>query len=59
LLASHQSVVAHGDSRLNQRVNTGHPDALVPLALEFAGIESQAVAMTSFGRLGFQIRLKT
>ena len=58
-LDSHQPMLAHGGSRLNQRVNTGHPDARVRLAREFAGIESQAVAMTAVGRLQSQIRLKT
>jgi len=52
-------MLAHGGSRLNQPVNTGHPDARVRMAREFAGIESQAVAMTSVGRLKSQIRLKT
>jgi len=58
-LDSHQPVVGQGGSQLNQRVNTGHTDALVPLAREFAGIQSLAAAMTSVGRLGFQIRVKT
>src|SRR5271156_442933 len=58
-LDSHQPMLARGGSRLNQPVNTGHPDARVRLAREFAGIESQAVAMTSVGRLKSQIRLKT
>jgi len=42
-----------------QHMNTDHGDALVLLAREFAGIESQEVAMTSVDRLGFQVRLKT
>ena len=42
-----------------QHMNTDHGDALILLALAFAGIESQEVAMTSVDRLGFHVRLKT
>jgi putative heme iron utilization protein len=42
-----------------RHMNADHGDALVLLARTFAGIESQAVAMTSVDRLGFHVRLKT
>jgi len=40
-------------------MNSDHGDALILLALAFAGIESQEAAMTSVDRLGFHVRLKT
>jgi hypothetical protein len=42
-----------------QHMNADHKDALVLLASVFAGIESQAVEMTSVDRLGFHVRAKT
>jgi putative heme iron utilization protein len=42
-----------------QHMNADHKDALILLAREFAGIESQEAAMTSVDRLGFHVRLKT
>jgi putative heme iron utilization protein len=40
-------------------MNADHKDALVLLARQFAGIESQEATMTAVDRLGFQVRLKT
>ncbi len=42
-----------------QHMNTDHKDALVLLARQFAGIESQEATMTAVDRLGFHVRLKT
>jgi putative heme iron utilization protein len=42
-----------------QHMNADHADALILLALAFAGIESTEAAMTSVDRLGFHVRLKT
>ena len=42
-----------------QHMNADHKDALVLLARVCAGIEAQAVEMTSVDRLGFQVRAKT
>lgn len=41
-----------------QHMNADHKDALVLLTRVFAGIESQAVEMTSIDRLGFHVRAK-
>jgi putative heme iron utilization protein len=40
-------------------MNVDHRDALVLLAREFAGIQSQEATMTAVDRLGFHIRLNT
>jgi hypothetical protein len=40
-------------------MNADHKDALIPLAREFAGIESQEATMIAVDRLGFHMRLKT
>jgi heme iron utilization protein len=42
-----------------EHMNTDHKDALVLLAREFAGVESDEAAMTAVDRLGFHVRLKT
>jgi hypothetical protein len=42
-----------------QHMNADHKEALALLSLVFAGIESQAVEMTSVDRLGFHVRAKT
>ena len=42
-----------------RHMNADHKDALVLLAREFAGIESQEATMTAVDRLGFHLRLKT
>jgi len=42
-----------------QHMNTDHKDALVLLAREFAGVESEEATMTAVDRLGFHLRLKT
>ena len=42
-----------------EHMNNDHSDALILLAREFAGIESQEAAMTAVDRLGFHLRLKT
>ena len=44
---------------ITQHMNADHGDALILLAREFAGIESQEAAMTSVDRFGFHVRLKT
>jgi hypothetical protein len=51
--------LAETATEIIQHMNTDHGDALVLLALAFAGIESKEVAMTSVDRLGFHVRLKT
>jgi heme oxygenase (biliverdin-IX-beta and delta-forming) len=40
-------------------MNADHKDALILLAREFAGIESEEATMTAVDRLGFHVRLKT
>jgi len=40
-------------------MNADHKDALILLAREFAGIDSQEATMTAVDRLGFHVRLKT
>ncbi len=40
-------------------MNADHRDALVLLAREFAGIQSQEATMTAVDRLGFHVRLNT
>src|SRR6201987_2496988 len=42
-----------------QHMTADHGDALIVLARQFGGVESQEAAMTSVDRLGFQLRLKT
>jgi heme oxygenase (biliverdin-IX-beta and delta-forming) len=42
-----------------QHMNADHKDALVLLAKEFAGIDSEEATMTAVDRLGFHVRLKT
>jgi putative heme iron utilization protein len=42
-----------------RHMNTDHKDALVLLARESAGIESQEATMIAVDRLGFHVRLKT
>lgn len=39
-------------------MNADHGDALILLALTFAGIEAQEATMTAIDRLGFHVRLK-
>ena len=51
--------LADAVTEIIQQMNSDHGDALVLLALAFAGIESQEAAMTSVDRLGFHVRLKT
>jgi hypothetical protein len=46
------------DEGLFQHMNADHKEALALLSLVFAGIESQAVEMTSVDRLGFHVRAK-
>ena len=42
-----------------EHMNADHNEALIQLALAFAGINAQEAAMTAVDRLGFQARLKT
>jgi heme iron utilization protein len=51
--------LADAAGEIMQHMNTDHKDALILLAREFAGIESQEAAMTSVDRLGFHLRLNT
>jgi hypothetical protein len=51
--------LADAVTEIIQHMNSDHGDALILLALAFAGIESQEAAMTSVDRLGFHVRLKT
>ncbi len=51
--------LADSMTEIIQHMNADHKDALVLLAREFAGIESQEATMTAVDRLGFHVRLKT
>jgi len=51
--------LADAATEIIQHMNSDHGDALILLALAFAGVESQEAAMTSVDRLGFHVRLKT
>jgi len=51
--------LADSRAEIIQHMNTDHKDALVLLAREFAGIESQEATMITVDRLGFHARLKT
>ena len=51
--------LADAAAEIVQHMNSDHKDALVLLAREFAGIETEEAAMTSVDRLGFHLRLKT
>ena len=46
-------------SEIIQHMNAEHADALVLLALGFAGVEAEEATMTSVDRLGFHLRMKT
>jgi heme iron utilization protein len=51
--------LADSEADIVRHMNIDHPDALVVLAKEFAGIGAQEAAMTSVDRPGFHLRLKT
>jgi putative heme iron utilization protein len=51
--------LADSTTEIIQHMNADHGDALVLLAREFAGIESQEATMTAVDRLGFHVSLKT
>ncbi|MGH9644276.1 MAG: HugZ family protein [Terriglobales bacterium] len=51
--------LADSRTEIIRHMNTDHKDALVLLAREFAGIESQEAAMTAVDRLGFHVRMQT
>jgi heme iron utilization protein len=51
--------LADSMAEIIQHMNADHKDALVLLAREFAGVESQEATMTAVDRLGFHVRLKT
>jgi len=51
--------LADSMAEIIQHMNADHKDALVLLAREFAGIESQEATMTAVDRLGFHVRVKT
>jgi hypothetical protein len=51
--------LADAASGIMRHMNTDHKDALILLARNFAGIESQEATMTSVDRFGFHVRLKT
>src|SRR4051812_18726048 len=51
--------LADSMAEIIQHMNADHKDALVPLAREFARIESQEATMTAVDRLGFQVRMQT
>jgi hypothetical protein len=51
--------LADAATEIIEHMNTDHKDALVLLAREFAGVESDEAAMTAVDRLGFHVRLKT
>jgi putative heme iron utilization protein len=51
--------LADSMAEIIQHMNTDHKDALVLLARQFAGMESQEATMVAVDRLGFRVRLKT
>jgi len=51
--------LAEAAGGIMQHMNADHQDALVLLARQLAGIESQEASMTAVDRLGFHVRLKT
>jgi len=51
--------LADSMAEIIQHMNADHRDALVLLAREFGGVESQEATMTGVDRLGFHVRLKT
>src|ERR1700722_14594201 len=51
--------LADSMAEIIQHMNADHRDALVLLAREFGGVESQEATMTAVDRLGFHVRLKT
>ena len=51
--------LANSMAEIIQHMNADHRDALVLLAREFGGVESQEATMTGVDRLGFHVRLKT
>jgi len=51
--------LADATGEIIQHMNADHKDALILLAREFAGIESQEATMTAVDRLGFHVRVKT
>jgi heme oxygenase (biliverdin-IX-beta and delta-forming) len=57
--SSRPDPLADSTAEIIKHMNSDHKDALVLLAREFAGIESQEATMTAADRLGFHMRLKT
>ena len=55
----HPDPLADAAAGIIEHMNADHKDALILLAMVFAGVESQEAAMTAVDRLGFQVRLKT
>jgi putative heme iron utilization protein len=51
--------LADSMTEIIQHMNADHKDALMLLAREFAGIDSEEATMTAVDRLGFHVRLKT
>lgn len=51
--------LANSMAEIIQHMNADHKDALVLLARQFAGIESQEATMTAVDRLGFHVRIQT
>src|SRR5215469_8099292 len=51
--------LADSMAEIIQHMNADHKDALVLLARQFAGIESQEATMTAVDRLGFHVRMQT
>ena len=51
--------LADSAAAIIEHMNADHKEALVLLALVFAGIDSQEASMTAVDRLGFHVRLKT
>jgi heme oxygenase (biliverdin-IX-beta and delta-forming) len=58
-LSSRPDPLADSMTEIIQHMNADHKDALVLLAKEFAGIDSEEATMTAVDRLGFHVRLKT
>jgi heme iron utilization protein len=54
-----QDPLADAATAILEHMNSDHKDALILLARVFAGIASEDATMTSVGRLGLQVRLRT
>jgi putative heme iron utilization protein len=58
-LSSQPDPLADSMEEIIRHMNADHKDALLLIAREFAGIDSEEASMTAVDRLGFHVRLKT